>query len=429
MKKHNNSSLMNDPRLFFKLFALLSLIAIVYCSGSAMGACYSGFRLPLLSLLFIAWSILVMHDSARKETFNSIGPFALVLVAAILFSAIFNHFSGLSSYLNALLTISVAAMIVLRVGSKVVIEYFIKTIYFLSVVSLLAYVVFYVFGISVPLPQMHSLSGWTTYLNGYLFCIDLSLNAGRNCGVFWEPSIFAGYINLAMLLIIIFSLKVPRRYCVVFAIAMITTMSTGGWICFLLVLAVAVYKRSQSIMASLSLAVVAAITWLNIDSLSQVLLALNYDVFYKIFGGADSATTLTRLECPVINLMIWMESPVFGSGFLGADTLYLAYRETSRISNLAQTSTTTYYLAALGVPGILFTVFWVHAIMRQKSISLISKFLSIAVVSFFLNEVPCTFFMALYVVMFALVGFPVGTECENCRTDVSRTDCEREGGA
>lgn len=62
----------------------------------------------------------------------------------------------------------------------------------------------------------------------------------RNAGMFWEPGAFAGYLSLAMVFLAIIKERLSRRaytyYLIILSIALLTTLSTTGYIVYPLIL-------------------------------------------------------------------------------------------------------------------------------------------------------------------------------------------------
>lgn len=69
----------------------------------------------------------------------------------------------------------------------------------------------------------------------------------RNCGMFWEPGAFAGYINVAFMLFINNLSELFRKHrgkVVILLLALLSTLSTTGYVCFGLIMLFYVSKRS-----------------------------------------------------------------------------------------------------------------------------------------------------------------------------------------
>ena len=382
--------------------SLATLVAILFCSGSAAGLCYSSLKLPVLLAVFVVW-VIVFVVRLRRVTFSieSFAAFALILAAVFIGSAVngeLRHYS----FAIVFLTVVDAYLVSVVLGPRRVLKGFVAAMVFLGATSLVGYV-FVALDSFPPLPSMAAENGKTVYLNGLVFCIDTILNRGRSVGIFWEPSIMAGYLNVALFLVLVMDIKCSRIGRVILLLALFATMSSGGLVGFLFVIAAFVYKRNGNTLPSLALVLAVVLFLLFYDQIEQFLLGVNYEFFYKFFGGSASGTTQTRLDSPLINLQIWALSPLFGSGLDGASALYSTMRLDSTVTNMAQTSTMAVYLASFGVLGVIYTVSWIRAFTRLKTLPFASRLLGLALLVLVLNEVPCTQFIALYILLFSLL--------------------------
>ena len=383
--------------------SLVTLAAIVFCSGSAAGLCYSSLKLPILLIVFVVWAAVFvarLHRIAFEG--ESFAAFALILVAIFVGSAANGELKHYSFAVTAL-TVLDAYLISVVLGPRMVLRGFVAVMVFLGGTSLIGYV-FVALDSFPPLPSMAAENGKTVYLNGFVFCIDTILNRGRSIGVFWEPSIMAGYLNVAIFLVLVMGVECPRFGRTILYLALLATMSSGGLVGFLFVIAAYIYNRNGNTLTTLAFVLVATLFLLFYDQIERFLLGVNYDFFFKFFGGSASGTTQTRLDSPLVNLRIWGLSPLFGSGLDGASALYSTMRFESTVKNMAQTSTMAIYLASFGVLGVVYTVFWARALIRLNAIPLVSRLFGLALFVLFLNEVPCTQFIALYILLFSLLG-------------------------
>lgn len=382
--------------------SLITLVAILFCSGSAAGNCYSSLRLPVLLVIYVVWAF-VFSVRLRRIDFDgeSLAAFTLIFAAVFVGSAANGELRHYSFAVTAL-TIVDAYLVSAVLGPRRVLRGFVAVMVFLGAASLVGYV-FVAIDSFPPLPSMEAENGKTVYLNGFVFCIDTILNRGRSIGIFWEPSIMAGYLNVAIFLVLVMDVKCPRFGCAVLCLSLLATMSSGGLVGFILVMAAVVYKRSGNTLTTFAIALAAILFLVFYAQIEQFLLSINYDFFFKFYGGEASGTTQTRLDSPIVNLRIWELSPLFGYGLDGASALYSTMRLESTVTNMAQTSTMTVYLASFGVLGVFYTVFWVMALIRFRTLPLMCRLFGLALFVLFLNEVPCTQFIALYMLLFSLL--------------------------
>lgn len=390
-----------------------TLIAILFCSGSAAGLCYSSLKFPILLVVCVVWSIVAAaRFSHISFSGDALAAFIMILAAVLMGSAVngeLRHYS----FAIVLLTVIDAYLVSAVLGTRRVLHGFVSAMVFLGGASLVGFV-FVVSDSFPPLPTMTAENGQTIYLNGLVFCIDTILNQGRNIGIFWEPSIMAGYLNVALFLIFVMDIRCSRRGRVILCCALLATMSSGGLIGFLLVFAAYAYKRGGNTLPTFAILFSIILFVLFYEQIEQLLLGFNYDFFFKFFGGSESGTTQTRLDSPLVNLRIWALSPIFGSGLDGATALYETMRIESTITDMAQTSTMAVFLASFGVLGLSYTIFWIRAFARLRFLPLSSRILGLSLFVLFLNQVPCTQFFAMYILLFSLLGADVVRQHTDC---------------
>lgn len=389
--------------------ALISIAGILFCSGSAAGLCYSSFKFPILVVILIIW-VIGLGLRARSTYLPLEACVAFVFITGTVFIGSFAN-GELDHYSFAITFLSIidSALIGITFGPERTLKAYVWVLVFLSAMSLVGFL-FILLGTFPPLPSMEAENGKTIYLNGIFFCIDLVLNHGRSIGIFWEPSIMAGYINVALFFVLVMRVPCSRWGRVLLYLALLVTASSGGLIGFLIVIAAAVAQRGGR--NGTLFALMAAVTLLLFvvfhEQVERALLTFNYDFFYKFFGGSNSGTTQTRIDSPLVNLRIWKLSPFVGFGLDGASSLYSIMRIDSSVTNMAQTSTMALYLSSFGILGISYTLAWVRALTRHKGLALTSRFLGFALFALFLNEVPCTQFVMPYILLFSLLALDDG---------------------
>lgn len=387
-----------------RILAFLTLPVILFCSGSAASICYQELTQPLILFACCTWTLVFISTNPRLMLSQpgTLVLFILILGAVLGFAA--SGMSGSSSLITFLSGLLVAYIMVRTLGARFVLYAYLKVMVLLAAVSLIGFALFEIAGIHPPFPTMQTHTGSTIYANGLLFCVDLIMNNGRNIGIFWEPSIFAAYLNIAISILLFYpNIKLRNWGLLILSMTLLSTESAGGLIEFLCILVAYWFYRGNRPLVIISVITLVAAVILMMPQIEALLLNINHDLFYKFFGGADSGTTLTRLECPLFNLQIWLKSPIFGHGFYGADLLYNELRIASSISNLAQTSTVTYFLAAMGLCGIALPAAFIFGFAKLNYLPRLSRVLLFVASMIFLNEEPCTYFVAMYMLLFVLL--------------------------
>lgn len=141
----------------------------------------------------------------------------------------------------------------------------------------------------------------------------------RNCGMFWEPGAFQGYINLVPLLFYNELKQLwqqERISCIILIIALITTFSTTGYVVFMFIIGTAVIKNTQSMLyrSIIGVAVIAAVVYsfTSLDFIGE-----------KMTKQFENALTLkkgvvswSRFGAAVVDSYEIARSPITGNGFM-----------------------------------------------------------------------------------------------------------------
>ncbi|MEZ7944428.1 MAG: hypothetical protein QMB73_00050, partial [Flavobacteriaceae bacterium] len=184
--------------------------------------------LPLILFCFIT----LFYGVPGKFFFKKYFIYISILLIVFVLQRIFLGYVSVLGSINFFLKIYIAAFLFYKLGNKFRQIYF-NVIYFFSIVSIFFFTVFVVTGYPVSIieyPNFHSI---------IIFNIKYDLNGAyimRNCGPFWEPGAFVGYIIFALLLYIDDLKGVYKRNKFKFLtiiLALITTFSTTGYIIIL----------------------------------------------------------------------------------------------------------------------------------------------------------------------------------------------------
>lgn len=239
-----------------------------------------------------------------------------------------------STYLGTILRFFWIYMII-RSAKVDYLRYVVKIMYFFSVISLFFYVSmiavpdlksvyhslsssfnFYVFPVSIEdLSDLQNFHIIIYNFHGYDYASqsNAALAQIRNCGPFWEPGIFAGYliITLAFLYFSEGTVKNKRGY--VFIAALITTFSTTGYLALMISLAIffSDYIKKYKIILVPALIVGIYMAFFNLAFLSN-----------KI---SDQSKQLdqdkSRFGSALRDLAFFIQNPLWGEG-RNADSAY-----------------------------------------------------------------------------------------------------------
>jgi hypothetical protein len=191
----------------------------------------------------------------------------------------------------------------------------------------------------------------------------------RNCGMFGEPGMFAGYLNLALLLTIGETGRAARRKQVVLIVAILTTQSTTGYIALAFVLIIRALSgrlaktgRLGYLTAIPAVAIMTAAGWLAYDTLPFMKAKIGHQ-YAETLSAADAAN-INRIGNFLFDLEYIQKRPVAGwsprhATRLGvdADILQLAEGQGNGLSGFA---------VKFGVVGLLVYCWAVYGLFRGK---------------------------------------------------------------
>lgn len=253
----------------------------------------------------------------RKLQFDRFFFLFLLLYSIVMVAQMvkFNYLP-LNTYLGVFIRIFYAYLTVRILGRNFT-KYYVDIIYALSIIGFFIYIPqlivpgfgrFLATGVS-PLLRNPLYAGDIWYAPDIiLYVFNSGVGTFRNCGAFWEPGAYAGFLVIAMIFHYLDGKTITDKKSIVLLLALLSTMSTTGLIAlgFFLVLFLGnrvapIYKII--LIPSIMAAIVIAFT--SLDFLGD-----------KIASQMDVANTHnnTRFKSAVIDLRDFAENPVLGLG-------------------------------------------------------------------------------------------------------------------
>lgn len=275
-------------------------------------------------------------------------------------------------------------------------EIFLKIMEVLSVLSLVSFAIFLVFG---TLPGIHYIDGWigTFYHTIGYGNINEGVHRMRNCGIFMEPGIFQMYLNMALLSLSTvedISLDKAHRMFWLFSITLISTLSSMGYILFILVLIIFFIENRNLLPRFLKVNIKGRVFIVVLLGVSLLFFELWSGVVTGIITSANSWAS--RHDDTLLTFLIARDYPIWGLG-LATDMediwfnyyykyenvrLYTAYQN-ARSCGLGN------YMALGGIPfASIYMISIIKTYFRMYNFkALLSKILlSIILVLFVLEE-------------------------------------------
>ena len=307
--------------------------------------------------------------------------FLVLVILQFVLSIVVNHdVSGVGEYIRLMVVYIFCFYIYTLYNTKDIIRGFCNFMCFISLVSL----AFFVWVSIFPSLAFRVVNGYgTTYLTCYLSFVNLSAY-NRNCGIFWEPSVFAAVCFIWGIFEICIIRNVRKRLfrISIMMLAILSTFSTSGYVYLLFLFVILLFVNNSKSYSLFKVIIAGALLAMG------VLVYFNYDqvliklvdwlpiVFKKLLVNNSSVTD--RTIGPWADMYVAVRHP-FGVGItlLTPTVKRVAYEVFGTIIH-TRTSTITYYCSAFGLMSgaILMISLFRFAKKATKSIFLMVVLLS-----------------------------------------------------
>jgi hypothetical protein len=385
------------------LIGLFLVICTLTTSGYALSSVEgSQFHIFLVAPILLLISYTVLQKKFSYLLFNTkANLFYISMLLVALMSTLINpSMSNVTAMFKLFILLTFAYLFTSLICVKKFSEYLVVTVSFLALVSVIVYFLVNGLNYNLSLPVYINING-LPYKSGFIFFVYDNHMAYRNMGPFWEPGIFGTYLTLALLLLIKSHYKYKKAGLLILSLALITTVSTAAIIFLFLALcfgisAVRLSPRMKNLLfiCGISSAVVLFISLIPLLSLLADLMPS----YFAKFTATDSPSVIERIASPLTNLKLFAAYPYFGLGLFDSLTEY------SKITNASQLSTPTFFLAAFGVGGIIYSLAWLYGVFSQEGVTLLSKIIVFIYVISMLSKEPHYYFSLTYIFLFYLLS-------------------------
>ena len=375
------------------LIALFWAIFVYLFSGSPYTTINTD--LSMLTVL-IAFAILPIMLFFRREK-NGKLLLTLLLISIMILISMISHSEFYSrAYWRLLAVVIIVSYLIEKYGFRNIVKVYLDIMFFVSIISLIGYLLLNFTSLLNNLPSVTNING-VEYGVGIIFNYIKALPE-RNCGIFWEPGIFASYLALAIAFeSIINSNSISWFRILVFVVSIITTTSSAGYVLLIFSLGIVLlrgsklsgYKKLLAIIVVIAIAIVA----FNIDNIIlNTSLAQNK---YLIKLASDRMNQSSRITSIFHNLSIFRKRVLFGAGINSV---------LNQMSSWADISTSTYMLSIFGVMGSLYTLFIIYGIFSQKNINIFVKLFFFFILISIVNKEPHINIMFTWIIILGMLS-------------------------
>ena len=381
--------LKRDNRLGIAALFVISLI--LFSSGSAYSTIFSNV-VPIFFVLLLLASILVYVCKNKNKRKHDKWKFTILCLmeGAALASLLINK-DGISNYYRFMIAVLSAYLLTSSVSFESMVFIYHKVFTFLTVIAIITFPLSFT-NLCHRLPELVNING-AIYKNGFLFMFieKYGTISHRAMSIFWEPGLFGSFLLIGLILDYLTDKKININRTILYIIGIIITNSAAGVILLIpyacLFISKTSYKQSIKIMIWFCLSVLFFGLIIFSNNLTIWLINSGNERLLRLFSIND-VSTATRIYSPYINFLIFLRSPLFGKGFYGANQLYLNAIAGTSIG--AQTSTSFFIMASLGIIGIMYTVAILHGCIIQKHLILIERICILTILLGIVNKEPHT---------------------------------------
>lgn len=384
-------------RLYYnKIFIVFCIISLILCSGHAFQSIFHSISyIPLvIALLFIVPIIYVY----LKNNLNILLVSFLIFLIMISSTAIVYMGQSFIYYLFFVCEIIFAFGIVLIYEFKDFVNVFLKIMVFISIIGLLGYILLNNTTLLNNLPLLTNVNGWD-YRTAVLFNY-ITMVPQRNCGMFWEPGIFATFLIYAIVFELVFKKGKPIVLrLILFAVCLYTTNSSAGYVlAFICVMILMVNKdkiKSKNLLFFFFASVLyfgLLVLIVNIPIIIQNTALINNPTLRKLLYENLSETTRTLAFS--FNIKVFLQYPIFGAGvdFVRQNMI-----------KVADTSTSTHLLSIYGIQALSYTFLWMYAILKNKRKNIFVNFSILFIIMAIVNKEPHSGIIFTWCVLFYLL--------------------------
>lgn len=315
-------------------------------------------------LLIFTVSLLLYATTTKRKAFlyPARGGYILVLLSlSTIITSIFN-FDISIKYLYQICLMICGYLYVYFVPFDKFKKIFSDIILVLSIASIFSFVIYYInYELLNVFPIISNTNGVQYYFTGVSFIpIKVAYTMYRSYGIFREPGMYMVFLNIA-LIFELFSKNINYKRIIVLSLALLTTLSTAGYLSLFLILIVFISKADIKIQNKIYFIICVSVVIASILSFVDYKFFFNR-IFMKLFDGGSSSDS--RLDSITINILLLLDnvhSIPFGLGFENVESSFL--KKAVEIKSLAGIHNTNTFFKILSVNGLVFFTIYMSSLL------------------------------------------------------------------
>lgn len=181
-----------------------------------------------INIVLAIMCILFIIQYYKKYKIDKFMLLFLALIFMVINTYIISGFTNTYTYLYYITSIIIGFGISIKYNFKDVVNVFLNLMTVISIISLIGYILLNYTNTLKFLPIMSNIND-ISYGVGYIFNY-ITIIPERNCGIFWEPGLFASFLIASIILEVCFKeKKISLFRMILFIICIVTTKSAAGY--------------------------------------------------------------------------------------------------------------------------------------------------------------------------------------------------------
>jgi hypothetical protein len=336
---------MNNSKTIHRISPLFAVILCVFITDSMALPVSESFKVYLIAFygLYALFKVIFNYNYFKL---GDVLPIFAVLISFTLFVQILYGDKSLS-YEYRVSQFIIGLYIVRSLSLKAFAIKYISLIKFIALFSLIVWGLLHINISSIV--NLFPLSGGGDYHTLFFYVVPINSSLlNRNFGPFWEPGVFQMYLNIALLFLLFLDNKKGKgRLIFLFIICILTTFSTTGYLCTMLIVLSYFYENSTKVKWYQFLAFILALLliWYGINALGF------FDIIFGKFSSVSSkaASYAIRLNDLEYYYEVWKNHFIIGAGFTNAYNYVINQHSISDFVFEGSSNTTLRELASYGL--------------------------------------------------------------------------------
>lgn len=379
-----------------KIFIIICLVSIILNSGHALITIIP--QLRYLTLIFSVMFFIPIFITYDKKKLNIYLVAYLMLVSMCILTLIFSGIDNLTYYIIFISTITFAFGITLIYDFKDVVNIFLKIMVFISIISLIGYFLVNNTTLLNMLPIYNNINN-VEYRIGLVFNY-ITIIPKRNCGMFWEPGLFATYLILALIFELIFKEeKISKFRVILFTLCILTTNSSAGYALLAFIFIIIFLNKNKNEINNklyyISYIILFVAGILVIFNYSKIIESTEFhsnEVFAKLISA--NIIESTRYRAINHNLSMFMKNPIFGNGIV---------KSLETVKYVSDTSTSTFMLNIFGILGIQYSIYIIYGVLKITKKTIYNKVILLVILLAIINKEPHEGIVFTWCILFYLL--------------------------